>query len=280
MTLGLTPPFGPGGNFYSAAIGCTYMVNASFTVADSVGYITIEREEKLNAVDMDTKDAIIDQLEEFRDDEEVKVVVFRSAGDRAFTAGGDLQEVYDSGYQLTPFTEGWDELFTLMQNLGKPTVAKVDGYCLGGGFDLMLHSDIVIASEDAKIGQPEINLALVNHFSPPLLHRTVGLRKTLEIMMLGEQMTAQEAADMGLITRCVPADELGNQVDQVVETLKAKPPRIMKKLKDAIYTSLEMSPSSGRRYIERVSVESVREDPDHPEGVDAQLEGREPDWPQ
>lgn len=255
------------------------MVNASFTVADGVGHITLERDEKLNAIDLPTKSEIISRLEAYRDDDDVQVVLFQSEGDRAFCAGGDLQEVYELDYQLTPFTESWDELFSLMHNLGKPTVAKVDGYTLGGGFDLMLHTDIVIASDDATLGQPEINLGLVNHFSPPMLHRMVGLRKTLEIMMLGEQMTAEEAAEMGLITRCVPADELDDEIDDVLETLTSKPPRIMKKLKESIYASLEMSPSSGRNHIERISVESVREDPDHPEGVDAQLEGREPNWP-
>jgi enoyl-CoA hydratase/carnithine racemase len=255
------------------------MVNASFTVTDGVGRVRLERDEKLNAIDLPTKTEIIDRLEAYRDDDEVRAVLFESEGDRAFCAGGDLQEVYELGYQLTPFTEGWDELFTLMHDLGKPTVAKVDGYALGGGFDLALHTDIVIASDDATLGQPEINLGLVNHFSPPLLHRMVGLRKTLEIMMLGEQLSAEEAAEMGLITRCVPADDLDEEVEAVLETLTSKPPRIMKKLKESIYASLEMSPSSGRDHIERVAVESVREDPDHPEGVDAQLEGREPDWP-
>ena len=255
------------------------MVNVSFTVADSVGYVTIDRPEKLNAIDLPTKMDIIDKLEEYRGDDDVRVVVFRSEGDKAFSAGGDLSEVVEKDYALTPFTESWEELFVLMHDLGKPTVAKVDGYALGGGFDLILHTDIVIASEDAMLGQPEINLGLVNHFSPPLLHRTVGLQRTIEIMMLGEQLTAQEAADMDLIMRCVPPEDLDDEIDDVVQTLASKPPRIMKKLKDALYTSLEMSPSSGRNYIERVSVESVREDPDHPEGVDAQREGREPNWP-
>lgn len=256
------------------------MVNASFTVADGVGYVTIDRPEKLNAIDLPTKMEIIDRLEVYRDDDDVRVVVFRSEGDQAFSAGGDLAEVVEEDYQLAPFSESWEELFTLMHDLGKPTVAKVDGYALGGGFDLVLHTDIVIAGEDAMLGQPEINLGLVNHFSPPLLHRAVGFRKTLEIMMLGEHVPAPDAVEMGLITRCVPAEDLDEEVDDVVETLKAKPPRIMKKLKDAIYTSLEMSPSSGRNHVERVALESVREDPDHPEGVDALLEGREPDWPE
>jgi enoyl-CoA hydratase/carnithine racemase len=256
------------------------MVNAAFAVADDVGYVTIQRPEKLNALDMPTKMAIIDRLEAYQTDDDVRVVVFQSEGDRAFCAGGDLDEVVGADYQLTPFTESWERLFTLLHDLGKPTVAKVDGYALGGGFDLVLHTDVVVAAEDAVLGQPEIDLGLVNHFSPPMLHRIVGLRKTLDIMLLGEQLTGAEAAEMGLVSRAVPPDELDAEVEAVVETLAAKPPRIVKKLKESIYASLEMSPSSGRNHIERVAVESVRVDPDHPEGVDAQREGREPDWPE
>jgi enoyl-CoA hydratase/carnithine racemase len=268
-----------GRNGYYADPGERRMVNASFTVADSVATVTIDRPDKLNAIDLPTKMEIIDRLETYRDDDDVRVVVFESTGD-AFSAGGDLGEVVSKNYQLTPFTESWEELFDLLHSLGKPTVAKVDGYALGGGFDLVLHTDVVIASEDAVFGQPEIDLGLVNHFSPPLLHRTVGLRKTIEIMMLGEHIGAERAAEMGLITRTVPADDLDDEVESVVAELKSKPPRIMKKLKEALYDSLEMSPASGRKHIERVAVESVREDPDHPEGVDALLEGREPDWPE
>lgn len=256
------------------------MVNASFSVEDGVGFVTIERAEKLNAIDLPTKQAMIDHLEDYRDNDDVRVVLFQSAGDTAFSAGGDLEEVVERDFALKPFTESWDELFTLMQHLGKPTVAKVDGYALGGGFDLVLHTDIVVAAEDAMLGQPEIDLGLVNHFSPPMLQELVGFRKTVELMMLGEQVTGEEAAEMGLVSRAVPAENLDDEVAAVTEELKSKPPRIMKKLKEALYTSLEMSPSSGRNYVERISTESVRVDPDHPEGVAAQREGREPDWPE
>lgn len=254
------------------------MVNASFTVDDGTGYVTIERPEKLNVIDIPTKAEIIDRLESFRDDRDVRVVVIRSEGDRAFCAGGDLNEVVEEDYALEPFSESWEELFTLMRELGKPTIAQVDGYALGGGFDLLLHTDVVVAAEDAVLGQPEIDLGLVNHFAPPMLQRMVGFRKTVELMMLGEYVTGSEAAEMGLVTRAVPSEDLEDEVEAVAEELKTKPPRILKKLKDALYTSLEMSPSGGREYIGHVAHESVREDPDHPEGVDAQLEGREPDW--
>lgn len=254
------------------------MVNASFTVEDYAAYITVEREEKLNAVDTPTKNEIIDRLRQYEDDNDVRVVVFRSEGDRAFCAGGDVQEIPEVDYSLEYFTETWDELFTTMRHLGMPTVAKVDGITLGGGFDWLLHTDFVIAASDAEIGQPEIDLGIVNHFSPPMLVEQVGLRKTLELLLTGETITGAEAAEIGLVTRSVPRDDLDDEVESLVRTLANKSPRIVEKVKDGIYTSLELPPSAARSHLEAVSLESARTDPDYREGVDAQLEGRDPEW--
>lgn len=254
------------------------MVNATFTVEERVGYITIEREEALNSIDMDTKTAIIDTLEDYRDRDEVRVIVFQSAGDRAFSAGGDLQEVVDKDYALEPFTESWEELFTTMLRLGKPTLAKVHGYTFGGGFDLILHTDIVVASEDAIFGQPEANLGIINHFSPALLPRVVGLRKTLELLLTGEPISATEAERIGLINHAVPTDELDDVVNELVQNLVAKHPEVLKRLKEAVYTSLEMNPTAARDHIEEIALETARTEPWMREGVDAQLEGRDPEW--
>lgn len=254
------------------------MVNADFTVDDYAAYITVRREEKLNAIDTPTKNEMIDRLREYKDDEEVRVVVFQSEGDRAFCAGGDVQEIPETDYSLKHFTDSWEELFATMRNLGVPTVAKVDGVALGGGFDWLLHTDFVIAASDAELGQPEIDLGIVNHFSPPMLLEQVGFRKTMELLLTGETISAAEAAEIGLVTRSVPRKELDDEVDSLVDTLVNKNPRIAAKVKEGIYTSLELSPSAARSHLEEVSLESARTDPDYREGVDAQLEGRDPDW--
>jgi enoyl-CoA hydratase/carnithine racemase len=254
------------------------MVNASFEIRNHAAYVTIERPEKLNAVDTPTKQEITERIEGYRDDDGVRAVVFGSAGDRAFSAGGDVQEIPEVDYSLSYFTETWDELFTTMRDCGMPTVAAVDGITLGGGFDLMLRSDFVLASEDARIGQPEIDLGIANHFSPPPLLQQVGFRKTVEIMLTGETMSGAEAAEVGLVTRAVPDEDLDEEVDSLVRTLVNKPPRIVKKLKDGIYTATNMAPDAAESHLERVSLESAREDPHYREGVDAQIEDRDPDW--
>jgi len=254
------------------------MGNASFAVEEHVGYVTIEREEALNAIDSPTKAEIIETLKGWRAGDEVHVVVVRSEGDRAFCAGGDLKEVRELDYSLKAFTDTWEELFEVLTTMGAPTVARVDGYALGGGFDLMLHCDFVVAADDAMLGQPEVGLGIVNHFSPPMLLQTVGLRKTMELLLTGEMVSGAEAERIGLVTRSVPRDELDEAVDSLVDSLLAKSPRIVAKVKRGLYTSLDLSPSAARAYLEAVALESARVDPDYREGVAAQLEGREPDW--
>ena len=253
------------------------MVDANFTVEEGIARIELDRPEALNAVEMPTKRAIIEQVRSYKDDDDVRVVVFQSAGD-AFCAGGDLQEVVDHDFALEPFTDSWEELFEAMMNLGKPTVARIDGYTLGGGFDLMLHTDIPIAAADAQLGQPEVGLGIVNHFSPPMLQETVGLTKTLDMMLTGEMISGEEAARLGLLARSVPPEELDDEVDSVAESLAAKSPRVLRKLKDGIYATAEMSPRAGRSYLEAIALDAARNDPDYREGVEAQLEDREPEW--
>lgn len=254
------------------------MVNADFTVEERVGYITIQREEALNAIDSPTKAEITETLRAWRDGGEVRVIVIRSEGDQAFCAGGDLKEVVEQDYSLKYFTDTWEELFEVMRS-APPIVARVDGYTLGGGFDLMLHADFVVAEDGAQLGQPEVGLGIVNHFSPPLLLEMVGLRKTMQLMLTGETISGAEAERIGLVTRSVPADDLDQAVDELIDSLLEKSPRIVKKVKQGIYSSLEMAPASARDHLEAVALESARTDPDYREGVDAQLEGRDPEWP-
>jgi enoyl-CoA hydratase/carnithine racemase len=253
------------------------MVNAAFSVEDGVARIELQRPEALNAVDMPTKREIIDRVRSYGENDDVRVVLFESEGE-AFCAGGDIEEVRERDYALEPFSASWETLFEAMMNLGKPTVARIDGYTLGGGFDLMLHTDIPIAAADAQLGQPEVGLGIVNHFSPPLLQETVGLTKTLDMMLTGETITGEEATDLGLVARSVPAEDLDAEVESVLDSLTAKSPRVLRKLKDGIYATAEMSPRASRSYLEAIALEAARDDSDYEEGVTAQLDGRKPEW--
>jgi enoyl-CoA hydratase len=254
------------------------MVNANFAVSDHVARIEIQREEALNAVDSPTKREIIDRLWDYKTNDDVRAVLFESEGDQAFCAGGDIGEIPDVDYSLKHFTESWEELFDVMTGLGKPTVAAIDGHTLGGGFDLMLHTDIPIAADDAQIGQPEVGLGIVNHFSPPMLLQMVGLKKMAHLMMTGETISGARADEIGLVSTSVPAAQLDERVESVLESLVEKNPRTMRKLKDGIYDTLDKSPAAAKAHLESVALESAREDSDYREGIDAQLEGRPPEW--
>lgn len=254
------------------------MVNASFTQKNHAAYITIEREEKLNAVDTETKVEITERIESYRDNDDIRAIVIQSEGDRAFSAGGDVAEIPEVEYSLEYFTETWQDLFSTMRSVGMPTIAKIDGITLGGGFDLMLHSDFAVAADDAQIGQPEVDLGIVNHFSPPELLQQVGFRKTMELLMTGETISGTEAAEIGLVTQSVPGEQLDAEVDSLVETLVNKSPRIIAKIKDGLYTSTDLSPTAAKAHMEQLSLASARNDPDYREGVDAQIEDRDPEW--
>ena len=253
------------------------MVNAEFSVDEGVAHVEIQRPEALNALDSPTKRAIIDRMREFRDDDAVRVVLLSGEG-KAFCAGGDLKEIPDTDYSLSAFTETWEELFDVMTGMGKPTVAKVGGYALGGGFDLLCHTDIAIAAHDAKIGQPEIGLGIVNHFAPPVLRESVGVKQTFDLLMTGRMVSGEEAERMGLVARSVPAEDLDDEVDALVDSLKTKSPRIMAKLKAGLYETLDKGPTATRDHLESVALESARVDPDYREGVDAKLQDRPPEW--
>ena len=254
-------------------------VNAEFDVSEGVARVVLRREDALNAIDVETKRAITDRLGEFRDRDDVRVVVLEGAGE-AFCAGGDLDEVVERDYALEPFTESWEELFTELRTMPQPTVAKVDGHAYGGGFDLLLHADIAVAADDARIGQPESSLGIVNHFSPPELLGRVGLPTTMDLLMTGEPISGERADEIGLVSRSVPAEELDATVESVVDDLKSTSPRVLERLKRGIYESADMSPTAAKSHLESAALEAARSDPDYREGVDAQREGREPDWPE
>lgn len=248
-----------------------------FDVTDGIATVEFQRPEALNAVTTEMKAAVIDHVREWSDDSDVRAILFRGDGD-AFCAGGDIKEVPEVDYSLSHFTESWAELFDALRTCGMPTVAQVEGACLGGGFDLMLHCDFVVATDDATLGQPESKLGIVNHFAPPMLREMIGWRRAMELVMTGEPVDGETAAEIGLVTRSVPTEDIGEAVDALLDSLAAKSPRVLRKLKRGMYESMDMPPAAAKDHLGRIAHEAVRTDPDYREGIDAQLEGREPEW--
>ncbi|MFQ6672471.1 MAG: enoyl-CoA hydratase/isomerase family protein, partial [Candidatus Tectimicrobiota bacterium] len=208
--------------------------NLLYEVDDGIATITVNRPQVFNALNRATAGELGAAFTEARDDPAVRVVILTGAGEKAFIAGADVKEIYEivqsgalEGREALPLAGR--PLLELVLGLGKPVIAAVNGYCLGGGCELLYACTLAYAAEGAQFGQPEVNLG----FNPcwggtQHLARLVGARKTLEITLLGEMFDAAEAARLGIVNRVVAADELMPTVRGVAEALAAKPPLAVK----------------------------------------------------
>src|SRR5438128_4136456 len=175
-----------------------------------IAYVTVNRPEKLNALNRKVMEELGACFEEVRDNEDVRAVILTGAGEKAFVAGADINELA----VLTP-VEGKEtssrgqRVLDSIENLGKPVIAAVNGYALGGGCELAMACTLRIASENARFGQPEVKLGIIPGYAgTQRLPRLVGKGRALEMILTGEQVTAQEAYRIGLVNQVVPAKEL------------------------------------------------------------------------
>ena len=204
-----------------------------YTVNDHIATVTINREQQRNAISVEAIALFMTYLDRAEADENVRVVCLTGAGDRAFCSGADLGGAVADGGQDAFKT--YADLLKRLAGFPKPTVAKVNGYCLAGGMGFMLACDIVIARNDAKFGTPEVNVGLFPMMIGALIFRNVLRKKAMEMVLLGEKLTADKAVEMGLITRSVAPEDLDEKVQAVLQTLAAKSPIGLKMGKQAFY---------------------------------------------
>ena len=248
-------------------------------VADGVATLTINRPERRNALSWDVISGLRNRMAELRDDTSVGVVVITGAGDRAFCAGADLGGMADDASQADIHAARGElaRLFLDMYALGKPTVAKERGFCLAGGFGLALACDLVIASDDAMFGTPEINVGLWPYMITVPLTRSMPPKKALELMMTGRRIDATEADRLGFLTRVVPADSLDADVAELFATLASKSPSIMRLGRDSCYLAWDRPAADALAMLHpTLSVNVGLEDA--AEGIAAFIEKREPRW--
>src|ERR671913_1054507 len=176
---------------------------------DRVAVITINRPQKLNALNIQTRAEGAAALDELRDDDEVRVVVVTGAGEKAFVAGADIAEFEGRTAVTQREVMLGRSLFTAVDTFPKPVIAMINGFCLGGGCELAMSCDLRIASERARFGQPEINLGIIpGGGGTQRLARLVGESKAMEMILTGEMIDAQNALTLGLVNRVVPHEEL------------------------------------------------------------------------
>jgi enoyl-CoA hydratase/carnithine racemase len=250
-----------------------------YEVADGVATLTINRPERHNALSWAVITGLRSRVAEAKVDPAVRVVVITGAGERAFCAGADLSGMSgDAGYGEVHESRGeLARLFMDFDALGKPTVARVRGYCLAGGFGLALACDLVVASDDSSFGTPEIDRGLWPFMITVPLTRSVAPKKALELMMTGRRIDASEADRLGLLSRLVPVDELDATVDELTATLASKSPSVMKLGRDSFYGVWGRPAADALRLLHPLlTINTGLEDA--AEGIGAFLEKRPPVW--
>ena len=247
------------------------------SVEENVGTITINRPDARNALSTQVLGDVRGALAEFRYDDEVGVVVFTGAGDRAFAAGADINELRERTF-LDALASLMQAVYDEIEDYEKPTIAAVNGLALGGGCELAMACDIRIASENARFGQPEVNLSIIpGAGGTQRLARLVGKGKATEMILTGEIIGAEEAHRVGLVTRVISSDELVDAVRETARSIMSKGPLAIRLAKLAIRTGFETDLKTGL-VIERLAQAVLLTSEDKREGTSAFLEKREPEF--
>src|SRR5689334_14762386 len=245
----------------------------------AVAIITINRPKVLNALDVATLDDLRRAVLEFKRDDGVRAIVLTGAGDKSFVAGADINE-----FTANSPASGRDQalagqhVFDLIENLGKPVIAAINGYALGGGCELAMACTLRIAADTARFGQPEINLGLIPGFAgTQRLARLVGKTKAMELILTGNPIPASEALAIGLVNRVVPAANLMAEARALAAELAAKPAIAMRYAMEAIHSGLE-TPFVEACRLEATLFGMVTATDDMKEGTRAFLEKRKPEF--
>jgi enoyl-CoA hydratase/carnithine racemase len=244
-----------------------------YRAEDGVAYITINREQQRNAITPEALALFHQYLDEAEKDATIRALLVTGAGDKAFCTGAQLSGDVNKG-GLDIFAS-YADLLNRIVSFPKPTVARIKGFCLAGGMGFMLACDIVVASDDSKFGTPEVNVGLWPMMIGALIFRNVLQKKAMEMILLGERMTAQEALAMGLITRVAPAAELDVEINKILEILTSKSPIGMRMGKQAFYAAANMPLKEALLYLSE-RIKEVAGTEDAREGITAFIEKRTP----
>ena len=221
--------------------------NVSYEKKGPIAHVTINRPKVLNALNAKTISELRSAFENARDDSEVRGVVFTGAGDKSFAAGADISEMAnDTPLTAEQKTRSGQALTELIENLGKPVVAAVNGFALGGGCELSMASTIRIAAENARFGQPEVKIGVMPGYGgTQRLPRLVGKGRALQLILSGEIIDAKEAYRIGLVNEVVPSANLIARVEAVLNQIIANAPVGVKLSIEAVNKGLDASLEEG-----------------------------------
>ncbi len=241
---------------------------------DHVALVKLNRPEALNALDMPTRKALVAAFRELSDDADVRCVVL-TGDERAFAAGADLKEMST----MRPrdwIALGVRQLWKVIADCPHPVISAVNGFALGGGCELAMHTDIIIAGDNAKFGQPEVKVGIMaGGGGTQRLARAVGKYKAMKMLLTGEMVDGQEAFNMGLASEVVPDDQVVERALELAKTIAALPPIAVRFTKEAILAGANASLDTGL-LLERRSLEFLFDTDDQTEGMQAFVEKRKP----
>ena len=250
-----------------------------YEVNDGVATVTLNRPDQRNALNRELLASLVDAMKRARDDDDVRAVVLTGAGDKVFCAGADLGgfaaevPLVDKHFASDLFLE----YFRLMPRLGKPSLCAANGHVLAGGMGLALSCDLLIAKEGARFGTPEINVGAFPYMIMSIIYRNVPRKKVNEMMLLGEQISAEQAVEYGIANRAVPPDQFQDAVSEWATKLASKSPVLMRLGHDAMYRQQDMALDDALEYL-RSQLSLTFSTEDIQEGVKAFFEKREPEW--
>lgn len=249
-----------------------------YEVAEGRATITIDDPERRNPMSVETMSGLVERTREAMDDPEVRVLVYTGAGDKAFCAGGDLSGSFvDDPIGLHRGRGDIANLFRMMMRGGKPTVARVNGHALAGGFGLAVACDITICVDDAKLGTTEVKVGLWPMMISAVLSRVMPRKAALEMMLTGRIITPEEAQRLGAVSRVVPRDGLDQAVDEVVGALVNLSPTTLMLGKDSFNAMADSDLDTAFDRLQGGLTEIAMTD-DAREGVTAFIEKRDPQW--
>jgi enoyl-CoA hydratase len=250
-----------------------------YNVADAVATITLDQPDTRNALSAELLRDWLDALRTARDDDSVRVVVLTSSHDKVFSSGANLAG-FGADVPLVHKHFGSErimELFELIVRMPKPVLCAANGHVLAGALGIALACDLVIAKEGAGFGTPEINVGAFPFMIMALIYRNVPRKKTNELLLLGERLSAEEAREAGIVNRVVPAEEFDAAVAEWAGKLASKSPLIMRLGKEAMLRQLDMPLFDALDYLRSQLTLALSTD-DIKEGVTAFFEKREPEW--
>jgi enoyl-CoA hydratase len=250
-----------------------------YDVDGAIATIALDQPETRNALSDDVLDDLIEAFELARDDDGVRCVVLTSTHERVFSSGGNLAGFAAEAPLVHKHwaTDRFPRLFTLIGELGKPTLCAANGHVLAGALGLALACDLIVAREGVRFGTPEINVGVFPFIIMALIYRNVPRKKATELLLLGEQIPAAEAERIGIVNRVAPPDEFDGIVRDWAERLAAKSPVLMRLGKDALFRQQDMALAEALEFLHaQLTIAFSTEDIQ--EGVKAFFEKRDPVW--